>query len=390
MKHRILLSLLAASLLVGGTPYASEARRAERSARRAERRAGKGIPGNQSASAPQTASAPIDAAPSLSSSPDSEYEKLLGSLTQDEEERKDMFVHHCKHVRGLTLKRVLDNFLTSRGSASESDEADLVVVNDVVSNLPVLKKIAAQVDQPVPQVLVEARIVELTIDSDYEKEVNLAYNRIPTGERAFVQQIASAISSPAPNPRTGQGLSMNLQPYMRTWNGGNNSRSVELFVRYLESRGKARILSSPNLVLRRGSDGNIITGEELPIQTQTVVSGSISTSTVFKSVGVKLKVTPVMISGDTVRLQVAPEVSTVTGFTAATEGGISNPIIAVRNANTELEVKDGELISIGGLYKTEEREVRRKVPILGSLPALGHLFRAEFTETTRTQLVIFL
>ncbi|MFH0911549.1 MAG: type II and III secretion system protein, partial [Planctomycetota bacterium] len=181
-----------------------------------------------------------------------------------------------------------------------------------------------------------------------------------------------------------------IQPYYQSSHSGEKRTALEFFIRYLESRGKARILSAPNLILERGYEGNIITGEELPIVSQTVVSGSISTSTQFKSVGIKLKVLPVMIIGDTVRLQVSPEVSTVTGYTEAGAGLVSNPVIAVRNASTELKVKDGEIISIGGLYKNEERTVSRRVPVLGSLPGVGHLFRGTWEQKVRTQIIIFL
>jgi len=138
-------------------------------------------------------------------------------------------------------------------------------------------------------------------------------------------------------------------------------------------------------LLRRGVEGNIITGEELPIQEQTTTSGSVTTSTKYKSVGIKLKVCPLMISGDTIRLSVRPEVSNVSRY--STEG---NPVIAIRSADTELEIKDGELISIGGLLRTEEKINKTRVPIAGALPVIGHLFRSARRENIKSQLVIFL
>jgi type II secretory pathway component GspD/PulD (secretin) len=139
------------------------------------------------------------------------------------------------------------------------------------------------------------------------------------------------------------------------------------------------------LILRRGTEGSIITGEEVPIQTQTVTSGTVSTSTTFKSVGIKLRVTPVMVSGNKVRMKVAPEVSNVTRVDQS-----GAPIIAVRSANTELEMLDGQMVSIGGLLRTEEREVERRVPVLASIPLLGWFFRGKEKQSIQSQLVIFL
>jgi type II secretory pathway component GspD/PulD (secretin) len=89
-----------------------------------------------------------------------------------------------------------------------------------------------------------------------------------------------------------------------------------------------------------------------------------------------------------VRLEVNPEVSTVTGFSDA--GDVSNPIIAVRQARTELEVRDGQLISMAGLLQSTKRDTRRRTPILSNVPILGSLFKSDRKQNEQTQLIIFL
>jgi type II secretory pathway component GspD/PulD (secretin) len=268
-----------------------------------------------------------------------------------------------------------------------SDEADIVVVMDSPENLKMLRQIAENTDQPVPQVLVEARIVELTVDADFEKEVNMAFQQLPAESEDFIKSISAIIGTPGANPNTTQGALISLQPWAEV--DGEDEKRLTMFLRYLQTRGQAKILSAPCLILRRGAEGSIITGEEVPILTQTVTSGAISTSTEFKSVGIKLRVLPIMVADGRVRLEINPEVSTVTGFASAGEG-VSNPTIAVRNARTDLTVSDGQLVSIGGLFRSEEREVKRQVPILGSIPVLGLLFRGTRRQRVQTQLVIFL
>lgn len=315
------------------------------------------------------------------------YEKMAASLALESDEKKEVFFYECRNVRGETMKRVMETFVSPSGMLATSDEADIIVVVDTPENLKMLRQIAESTDKPVPQVLVEARIVELTIDSDFEKEVNMAFQQLPEESEEFVKSISAVIGTPGANPNTTQGSLISLQPWAEV--DGDNQRRLTMFLRYLQTRGQAKILSSPCLILRRGAEGSIITGEEVPILTQTVTSGAISTSTEFKSVGIKLRVIPIMVSGGQVRLELNPEVSTVTGFASAGEG-VSNPTIAVRNALTDLTVKDGQLVSVGGLYRSEEREVKRQVPILGSIPILGILFRGTRKERVETQLVIFL
>jgi general secretion pathway protein D len=115
----------------------------------------------------------------------------------------------------------------------------------------------------------------------------------------------------------------------------------------------------------------------------------VTTSTTFKRVGVKLRVTPQQIIGDTARLEINPEVSTVTGFTSG-PSGTSSPIVAIRNVRTTLAMKDGEILTIAGLLRSEQRRVVRKVPGLGHIPVIGLLFQSRRQESVKTQLVFFL
>lgn len=318
-----------------------------------------------------------------------EYAKIAASFASEVNEEKKVVFHECQHIQGETLVQVLENFLTPAGTVAVSEEADLVVISDVKKNLELLKRIAAEVDQPVKQVLVEARIVEFGIDSNFDKEVNLEFQKfvnvakipnLPTDYMDYVKKLSDAFVDPGGNMLNTRGA----MSYM----GYNSNRETLLsaFVQYLETKGKATILTAPNLILRRGVEGNIITGEEVPIKTTTSTANSTDITTTFKSVGIKLRVKPVMVQGDRIRLDVNPEVSNV----SRTDEETGAPIIAVRNAKTELELRDGQLVSIGGLLRNEERSRKRRVPILSSIPLLGHLFRGTSQQTVRSQLVIFI
>lgn len=299
---------------------------------------------------------------------------------------KEIFIYDCKYVQASSLRRVLEEFISSDGMVAESAESDQIVLSDNQENLKSLKAIIERLDQPVPQILVEARIVELNIDSDLEKEVDLFYEDIGTdlltGELSVVSEVGTKLGVAGAAPNTGQGGLVNSQ----IWDDGGES--LNLFIRYLETSGKAKILSAPNLIIQRGKEGSIVTGEEVPILSQTTSSGGVTTSTEFKSVGIKLSVKPTMIAGDRIRLEVNPEVSTVISFSVA--GGVSNPIIAVRQARTELEVRDGQLISMAGLLQSTERDTKRRTPIFSNVPVLGSLFKSDRKQSEQTQLIIFL
>ncbi|MGJ8651749.1 MAG: type II secretion system protein GspD [Opitutaceae bacterium] len=299
---------------------------------------------------------------------------------------KEIFIYDCKYIQASSLRRVLEEFISSDGMVAESTESDQIVLSDNLENIKSLKTIIERLDKPVPQILVEARIVELNIDSDLEKEVDLFYEEVGTTlvDEAFpvLNEIGTKLQVAGAAPNSGQGGIVNSQ----IWDDG--AESLNLFIRYLETNGKAKILSAPNLIIQRGKEGSIVTGEEVPILSQTTSSGGVTTSTEFKSVGIKLSVKPTMIAGDRIRLEVNPEVSTVISFSVA--GGVSNPIIAVRQARTELEVRDGELISMAGLLQSTERDTKRRTPVFSNIPIVGSMFKSDRKQSEQTQLIIFL
>ena len=318
-----------------------------------------------------------------------EYARIAAGFVVEDDQDLEIRFHQCQHVTGQTLVRVLESFLTPGGTVAGSDESDIVVISDVEDNIALLENIAEHIDRPVPQVLVEARIVEFGVDTEFQKEVNIEMQTlqevadlpdVPGRYTDFVQRLTDAFVDPGSNPLNTRGS----LSYMR-WSPEEETLLTG-FIRLLETRGRSEILSAPNLILRRGAEGTIISGEEVPISTQTITSGSVSTSTTFKSVGIKLRVTPVMIDRNRVRLSVNPEVSNVARYDDSTGA----PIIAVRNAQTELMMEDGQLVTIGGLLRSEELDRRRRVPFLASVPVLGHLFRGSSKDVVRTHLVIFL
>ncbi|HPN84927.1 MAG TPA: type II and III secretion system protein, partial [Victivallales bacterium] len=154
----------------------------------------------------------------------------------------------------------------------------------------------------------------------------------------------------------------------------------------------ARILSSPNLVVDLGTTASMITGEDVPIIQTQVNGGTVTTSTLFKRIGVKLNVTPLIINKDSVRLKINPEVSSIIRYEPFTQNNltVNNPVVAIRNIDTELFAADKDVVLIGGLYSNEKIRSTRKTPFVSDLPLLGELFTALDESDVKKQLVFFL
>jgi len=351
------------------------------------------------APSPEGAEAPgvrEDAMPPPASVPDADaadYTRLLEKFLSVNEEVPDVFFYRCKYVSAETMRRLLENFLTPAGTVGRSDEDDVVVVSDVLARMPQLKRILEEADQPVSQVLVEARIIELELSKDLTQDINMGFAKTEASDsvrKVFQELILPGSSSDgAANEdlshtySAGKGSDGHLWTFI-----GLDQFKIWAMINYLEEKGRARILSSPNLVIRRGSDGSIMTGEKIPVLSRTITGSSESISTTFEKVGVTLMVRPVMISGKRINVKVNPEVSSAPR--TVDTGGFETPVIVVRSASTQLEANDGELITIGGLMRQEQRLVERRVPYLADIPYLGVLFRYKESKAFTSQIMILM
>ena len=335
------------------------------------------------------------------------FNEIMGSfsdLAMKFSEKKssdlDVFVYECQYISGKAFSQAMEPFLSVNGELSDCADSDLVVISDDRDQMDKLKKIAASIDRPVRQVLVSASVVEFQINDGFEKDISLQYNQfvnmadlpgaLPGGTTpaakatasAFATRIMDAIVPSGSNPGSLSGSSS----YM--YYDPASQSILSAFLTFLEKNGTAQLLSSPSLILRRGHTGNILSGEDIPITKSTQNSAGTNYSVDYKSVGIKLRVTPQSIFEDRVVLEVSPEVSNIIRYEESSAG--RNPVVAIRNANTLLEMRDGYMVSIGGLLREEQIKTDRRIPILGNLPLVGFLFRASSSSTIRSQLVIFL
>ena len=320
-----------------------------------------------------------------------DYTRLLEQFLKSDEEQLEVVFYRCKFVGAETMRRLLENFLTPAGTVGRSDEDDVVVVSDVPSRLPQLKQILEQADHPVAQVLVEARIVELEISDDLVRDIHMGVAKMgePDSVRKIFQELLIPNSAGAGVEDLTRTFSAGKGSDGRLWSfAGFDQVKIWAMINFLQERGRARILSSPNLVIRRGADGNIMTGEKVPVLSRTITGSSESISTRFENVGVKLIVRPLMISGTRIHVKVNPEVSS--SSRTVDTGGFETPVIVVRSASTELEANDGELITIGGLMRQEQRETEKRIPYLADIPYLGVLFQYKKTKAFTSQIVIFM
>jgi pilus assembly protein CpaC len=165
---------------------------------------------------------------------------------------------------------------------------------------------------------------------------------------------------------------------------------VSAVMKALETKGFAKVLASPNLVVRSGESGKFIVGTKVPVQTITGTGTAATPSITFEQVGVILNFNPEVLETGTIRLKIDPaEVSNITGFLTFT-GGISAPEIDTRQVSTSVDLKEGESLILAGLLSEQTIKSISKIPVLGDIPILGAIFRSSHDDIERKEIVFLI
>ncbi len=272
-------------------------------------------------------------------------------------------------------------------------DENLLILNFPPEFYEVVDLYLERFDTPSPQVYIKAKVVEVTLDTSLEYGVSSFFDKQPaTGSnpntffQAFRSQFRpSSFTGPFLSPtNTGIGLSFGGFPM--------EEGTLALEIEALQEKGLANILSEPSIVAMQGQLATIITGQETPIQDIQLVGVASTVVTRFKDTGIRLDFTPLHIGREFVKLRVRPEVSSITGFVEVQSGDVTTqtPIIAQRNAETVVIIRDGMTLVIGGLYSTSNINTKSQVPLLGDIPGLGVLFSRTRKSKVKTELSFFI
>jgi pilus assembly protein CpaC len=162
-------------------------------------------------------------------------------------------------------------------------------------------------------------------------------------------------------------------------------------IQALEANNVLQVLAQPNLLVQNGKQGSFLAGGQFPYPTVQGTSGTGGVGAItisFKEFGVRLNFIPTITPRNTIRLQVAPEVSSLDYANGVTISGFTVPGINVRRVNTEVELGEGQSFVIGGLLDNRTTKTLDKIPFLGDVPILGKFFQSIATTRSNTELIV--
>jgi pilus assembly protein CpaC len=161
-------------------------------------------------------------------------------------------------------------------------------------------------------------------------------------------------------------------------------------IQALQTRGVVEVLAEPNVLAENGKQASFLAGGEFPypVVQGGNTGGTTAVTIQFQQFGVRLNFIPTVTPRGTIRLQVAPEVSSLDYSNGVTISGFTVPGIDVRNVNTEVELAEGQSFAIGGLLDNREQETFNKIPFIGDIPVLGRFFQSKSKNRTNTELMV--
>ena len=169
---------------------------------------------------------------------------------------------------------------------------------------------------------------------------------------------------------------------------GNANAQFSAVIRALRARGEFKTLAEPNLLTLPGQEASFLAGGEFPYPSVQGGGQSGAITIVFKEFGVRLRFTPTLTEGGSIRLHVAPEVSSLDFANGLTLNGFQIPSLLTRRAETDVELRDGQHLAIAGLMDNSWTKDVTRIPILGDIPVLGEFFRSSAAQQRRTELLV--
>jgi type IV pilus secretin PilQ/predicted competence protein len=309
--------------------------------------------------------------------------------------------------KAATLKDTLKKFLSARGDILSDDRSNQLIIRDIPSVIPTIDNLIRQLDRKSQQVEIEARVVSASRSFAQDIGTELGFAGSTTSGRSLFSGTpavgASGVTTGTNIPAspvtvgtgsaTGNGLTSgiplvtSLSAGVPTSGFGFSHRSpnfaVDFFITAAEAKGVGKLLSKPKVITQNNEKATIKQGTKIPIQ--TTINNTISVQ--FIDAVLKLEVTPQITAEGTVFMDVLVENTQIDSGIPRVQG---IPALDTQSAETKVTVADGGTVVIGGIIITNQRVDITQVPIVGSIPLIGNLFKRTNVSVQSQELLFFL
>jgi len=267
----------------------------------------------------------------------------------------------------------LKPLLGQNGAITVTNRGNCLVIQDRAGNIPRLREMLLELDQPIPQVHIEARIVSISNEAKKQLGIIWGYNnyRDASGLTPKINTIASSADLSVSEPTTSLAFGFIRENF-----------DLNVTLQAMQSDRLLEILSSPSVLVLDGKEAEIKQGKEVPYVTGT--STTINTS--FREANLGLKVKPTVLQDGYVILDVGVTNDSVDQTTTSTSGLLINK----QSITTNLFLEDNVTVVIGGIVQQNKSHTNSKVPGLGDIPLFGNLFKNSDKSNEQSELMVFI
>jgi type IV pilus secretin PilQ/predicted competence protein len=337
------------------------------------------------------------------------------TLRKEAEENRDLALAQAEAANVITTTRVLSyakatalvdtlkKFLSPRGDIIADDRSNTLIIRDIPSTLPVIDNLIRELDRRSQQVEIEARVVEAS--RSFSREIGTMFGLAAgSPSRNNVVGGGSGVNTPltpptpppvviAPTTTTGTtgtggipavtNLGASVPTSGIAYGFSSANVALDMIITAAENRGVGKLLSQPKVITQNNEKAVVKQGTKIPVQ--TVVNNTVSVQ--FVDAVLELDVTPQITADGTVYMDVTVENDQIDQSIPRVEG---IPAIDTQSAETKVTVNDGATVVIGGIIVTQQNTSIDQVPLVGSLPVIGNLFKHTTVSSSSAELLFFL
>jgi type IV pilus assembly protein PilQ len=313
---------------------------------------------------------------------------------------------------------IVEKIKSEKAKISVDSRMNALVVRDLSLNIDQMARLLKKLDVKVPQVMIEAKIVE--VSSNYARELGVQWGGRHTGTSNQGTTVlsggttgaggastgATGASIPAVGSTTffpltgdigpsGNAFAVNLPAAVGSGSGGalgisfgklGGKLSLDLQLSAMQTTGNGKILSNPKVMTVNNKEAKISSGIEIPVRVLTTTTAGTTAEIRTINASLSLSTIPTIAADNRIALAIKVEKSEP-DFSRQVD---NIPTITKRNANSELVVSDGETVVLGGIITKSESESESGVPLLSKIPILGWLFKKKSKQENETELMIFI
>jgi type IV pilus assembly protein PilQ len=304
---------------------------------------------------------------------------------EDLKEKPSSKILRLKYSSVTDAQNLIRKVLSPEGDIRVDEATNTLVITDYPEYLEVVMSLLQEIDMPPQQVIIEAKIVDITSQDLQNLGLTWSHDYTPVGRKKglFSRNTGATEAFDATFRMAGSSTSLDGGQFTLdalSIKGFDLTATIDALIQ----DQKAQLLASPSIAVINNQEARIVIGEKVPFKERTQTTTGTTETTKFIDVGTTLRVTPTINTDGYITMRIHPEVSSVSTLLDA------GPRITTREADTTVRIKESETVVIAGLIRHEDNRTESELPFIRKVPIIKHLLSSRSKDELQTELAVFI